>query len=152
MLDYQDQQSWKAEKLSEQIRNDAALKKGVAIDNRVATAESSRVRQDLRKGVASWVAKKKAHERERAAQDSRPIQEEQNNETTQVDKAGICKVLTLDIDMSDDDYFLATLTNVAGERILDIQVDRDARFCTLEQKITKQLKLQHRLHVSPAFG
>ena len=40
----------------------------------------------------------------------------QDNETTQVDKAGICKVLTLDIDMSDDDYFLATLTNVAGER------------------------------------
>ena len=148
LLDYQDQQTWKAEKLSTQILNDAALKKGVAVDGRIATtyrAESARVRQDIRAGVARWVSEHKRHERKRAAQDEKSIRVDIGMKTAEVDRAGPGKVLTLDVDASDDDYFLATLSADVGEDVIQVQVERDVRFCTLEKEIAKNLRCKFAL-------
>ena len=116
-------------------------------------AESARVRQDIRAGVSRWVSEHKRHERKRSAQDEKSIRVDTGMKTAEVDRAGPCKVLTLDVDASDDDYFLATLSDDAGENVIQVQVERDARFCTLEHEIAKPRNPQrsHNVFRASAF-
>ncbi len=135
LVDLQEQQEWKAERLREHLQADNVAKR-VRTDSRAEASwsadavppalgpSSARWRADVRAGVSAWVATKHLRRRIRAREDPRPPPA-----TTAETSGGDLparKVLQMTIDVSDDDCFTVECTSLTGVSEAKVQVPRDA--------------------------
>ena len=143
LLDLQGQQIWKADRLQERIRADAA---GAAArragDSRAAAPRptgSARWRADVAANVPKWVASHKGHERNRARADPRPELVPDAPQDTGLEQQA--RVLQVVIDKHPrDDMFTALVNNpLTGTEETQFGIQREARFCHLWAEIGRRV-------------
>ena len=132
LLDLEAQQRWKADHLKQRMKADADVRKGCY--DRIVWVGSSRIRVDVEKGHAFWVAQKKERERKRSCLDHRDNKQTDAAPAHKVAKT-CASVLTLEIDKSDDDFFGALLSDSVSNFVCKVQVLPNSRYGDLIHEI-----------------
>ena len=145
LLNLQQQQLWKADQLGSRLHEDYQIKSGRAANHGHigSRTRSTRYHADVRSNVPRWVAGSKEHERKRASTDTRPRPGSQFDRTDA--KKENVKLLSVSIDASDDDMFTVVCTNMAAERIAEVEVLRNARIADLRNSLSKRLRFTYAL-------